>query len=815
METTRGGFDDILYSVKSKQWPDHENTMSRRYLQLLMRWVPTGMRYFNEWPVRPNSGHFFGGVFWYGQETSEPMRLLALAASSNEYDAEITGFSRDHLRQTALKALRYVCFTHDTGPADCVRPDISLGQSKPCSTKWGERGSGFFRESQCGSTLNKLVLTAVLLQDILDVETWQMIVEICLDYLRRFGRMDPKSGVYWDTQTEENGWTFSGLVACALFLSGHPAFEQWMGTAKKWMFSTTALPRDSRNQKIFADGRTVAEWNEHRFTTLPDGLAENHGMVHPNYLGASVIFASRAFALYSFFGMTPPPHLFWHRKMVYETLKLTSDENGIPMPLQGMDWRYLAFTESICRNAGAHLMFEDADAAQLEISGLEQLKKIFLSYGDRFLDVEVARHCHGVQDPAIVWEHRGAQIIDAYLFHRLLGEGQVPTPKSKLRKKLSGFYHFPHGGLVLHKHEKGQVSFSWRNQTMVLPWNLDGTLLIGGAQGSYLARLTVEGHPQSETPVTLKVDARPDSGCVLLVQDIAQDSVRQEVVFGALPDGRTLVWEKLIARKKVTVSSLQQGFLHVINEPFATEGPADKAQRTLFFPDGSQTFPGFASSNKNDDIHFELESPEWVNLDNRMSFYFAGTGQTVYHNRHVFEVWRGLTDDFILSETPCQEYAEGQVVGQLVSLICPQETAAEIRPDPLLWTENGELKCALLEDYLCWANSGTTEFEGQLTFPVRTGVYLPIFEGVTFIDSNGYHIQLNADAESVNLQPATAYISLEKGQPGDKLKIECVPGGSIFIHNTGTAQCSFSVKTHKELPVNLAAGEWHQLSLKR
>ena len=538
--------------------------------------------------------------------------------------------------------------------------------------------------------------------------------------------------------------------------------------------------------------------------------------MHPNYLGASIYFSGRTAALYSLLGKTPPPHLHWHRKEVYKILKLTSDENGIPQPLQGMDWRYLAFTESVCRNTSAHLMFSDADAARLEISGLEQLEKIFAGYGGRFLDVDVARHCRGVQDPAIVWEHRASQIADAYFFHRLWGDGQVPTPKVELRKKLSGFYHFPHGGLVLHKHEKGQVSFSWRNQTMVLPWNLNGTLLIGGAMGSFLARLTVEGHPQSETPVALKVDAQSDSGCVLLVQDIAQDSVRQQVIFGALPDGRTLVWEKLIARKKITVSSLQQGFLHVINEPFATEGPADKAQRTLFFPEGSRTFPGYAASDEKENVLFELDSPQWVNLDNRMSFYFSGTGRTVYHNRHVFEVWRGLTDDFILSEMDePREYAENQVIGQLVSLICPQETAAEIRPGRLHWAEAGEVKCALLEDYLCWANSGKTEFEGQLTFPVDTSVFLPIFDGVTHIDDAGYHLHFKTAPESVKLQPAIASILLENRQPDDKLIIECVPGGSIFIRNAGTGRCSFFVKTHEKLSVSLDAGEWRQLSLKR
>lgn len=98
--------------------PEQENVMSRRYLMLMQRWTPFGMKYFKEWPDRPNCGHFFGGVYWYGRETMQPLLMLALVTSSPEYDSEITGFSRDELIKTAIKALRYLCFTHDAGPVE-------------------------------------------------------------------------------------------------------------------------------------------------------------------------------------------------------------------------------------------------------------------------------------------------------------------------------------------------------------------------------------------------------------------------------------------------------------------------------------------------------------------------------------------------------------------------------------------------------------------------------------------------------------------------------------------------------------------------
>ena len=63
---------------------------------------------------------------------------------SPEFDANAAGRSADQLREVALRGLRYLCFTHDTGPADCIRPTESWGRTEPAGTKWGERGRGFF-----------------------------------------------------------------------------------------------------------------------------------------------------------------------------------------------------------------------------------------------------------------------------------------------------------------------------------------------------------------------------------------------------------------------------------------------------------------------------------------------------------------------------------------------------------------------------------------------------------------------------------------------------------------------------------------------
>src|SRR4029450_9870379 len=110
-------------------------------------------------------------------------------AWASKLDRAVVGVTALELRQIALQALRYLCLTHDTGPAECVRPRHSWGRPEPAGTTWGERGQGFFPESQCGVTLAYLALTAALLRDMLGDEERAMLAAIATDYLARFGAM--------------------------------------------------------------------------------------------------------------------------------------------------------------------------------------------------------------------------------------------------------------------------------------------------------------------------------------------------------------------------------------------------------------------------------------------------------------------------------------------------------------------------------------------------------------------------------------------------------------------------------------------------
>ena len=317
--------------------PTSDNELSSRFLGLVARWFPVALRYYQPWSDRPDCGHFFGGTFAYGLDTSMAITSLALVAASPNY-APIEGQpSADHLRRIVRRGIRYLCFTHDMGPADCVRPSECSG--KP-GNKWGERGLGFFRESQCGRTLAEITFAAAHIHESLEDEKRGILAAIAADYLNRFGMMPPKSDVYNDTQTEENAWTALGLVACLLLLPDHPQSDELWESTKRWMFCTNTRPDDAFDTTVFADGKTVRELCRKTFTAHPDGTAENHGFVHPSYMGSSVGLPGKALNLLNLFQRPAPPHLLWCVRDIYNVLKFWCDDTGAPQAIQGMDWSY-------------------------------------------------------------------------------------------------------------------------------------------------------------------------------------------------------------------------------------------------------------------------------------------------------------------------------------------------------------------------------------------------------------------------------------------------------------------------------------------
>lgn len=697
--------------LSSARLPLEENELSRRYLDIITRWVHVGMATYQDWPVRPNCGHFFGGVHWYGNETSNTIFTLAAAVSSPEFCETRAGHSASDLRQACLRGLRYLLFTHDTGPADCVRPQKGWGRPENAGKKWGERGRGFFPESQCGRTVAIIVGTSMLIRDLLGEEELDMLGAVASDYIGRFGEMAPKTGVYENTQTEENAWTALGLIASLLVLPGIENEDKLWHQAKLWLFRTSTVPQDMQNSCEY-DGTKVSSWCGRTFTTLPDFTAENHGVVHPSYIASAVNLTAFAMDLLTIFGKPIPPQAHWHRLEIYDLLKRWCDSTGRAHSPQGMDWPYLQYGSTCTLHAAANCYYRDPDAALMERRALAIAERSMAANDGGMVRKEVKEHGHSVQDPMIMGEIHVDAFALAYLRHRIGGLGVEPASEKSPNERLNGVYHYPSGGIVLHNHPHGITSFSWRNRTTIIPSPSDGAKMIGPSGSSILGVYKIKGTGDSCANRSIVVRELPDRASALLVQHLACDTVHRKVLFCSLPDGRGLSYEVAHALADITVESRTLGYLQIINDSFFGDETSG-SKRKIHWSGGEEEFGGFISDSPDLDITRELIGSDWVNVDDRMGFRFVGTGSPVYVNRHYFEVFHAVYDEMVLGRHPeNRQFKTGDKIADLAVLWCPeQDHEATKRQQFSIIKTPPNIFAADLDDWLCACNFGSEPFD--------------------------------------------------------------------------------------------------------
>ncbi len=685
----------------------------------------------------------------------------------------------------ALQGVRYLCFTHDTGPDGCVRPAVGLGRPENCATKWGERGKGFFRESQCGPTVVTLGLICLLLREhagLVDGETWEMVARLHEDYGERFGELPPRSGVYLDTQMEENYWTAHGLNGASLFLSRDPRAGAWQAMARRWLFAACAAPQDARDLGLVGES-TARALTGKTVTTLPDYWAENHGMVHPSYTAAGVRSLLTDGVLYQLHG-TPrealPPELFWNRRRIYENLKALTDGGGYVLAPQGMDWHYLPATGDEAPHAVAALFFDDADGAALQRLALRRAEQRQQGNGGRLYSADVAARAHDVQDPMIMREAYISRAVELYLLHRVMGPGPEPAPEDELAGRLAGVRHFPHAGFVHHRHPRGQTSLSWRNSIMALPLTREGILTVAPAADSFLGQPVVSGAPQSERLLSAKVREYDHAFAAALVLHRCQETLRQEVLFASLADGRALTFERFVALADVTVEALDQGFLRVVNEHFPLLAPNCRGSRTLYSPQGATEYRGWIGEFEADDVLAVLDAPAWLNVDDRLGIRASGTGRTVYLNRHHFRPYRAVADDLTLSrlEGP-RAVRRGEEVSSLATLLLPQRTAAETASATFSvhLADGGDAVCLATDSGFAAASFGPVS--RRCTFVLPRPAEVPLLPGAT-VEVRGAELRLSAllEARGAVIFPVQGRRPVPAGHD---LRLDVMPDGGTFV----------------------------------
>ena len=786
-----------------------ENEMSRRYLKILQKWIPLAVSYYQDWPVRENCGHFFGGVHFYGQETLGPTYAIALATSFPEFDENLTGCGKSRLIEMAVRGLRYLCFTHDTGPADCVRPKKGLGRPENAGTKWGERGRGFFPESQCGRNLCMIAQIALLLREHLDLETLNMIGRIALDYMQRFEDLQPKTGVYFDTQTEENAWTALGLVSGALFLEKHPKSTKWIQHASRWMACVSMTPEDAHNQNSLSamsgdrekggalDDTIQNLAKPHVVTTLPDHMCENHGMVHPSYTASAVSLGmGLPAAMFRLFEKKEPEHLYWRRQRIYNALKPLTDHPGAFLAPQGMDWPYIgSFQGSVMTHSSASLFLDDPEAAFLERKQLDFVERMQNGYDGRLLDPEIVRICHGQQDPALIKEPKGIwSIAQVYFLHRLAGPGVAPATEEDFERNHLGTSVYPHSGFALHRHRKGQTTIAWRNHFTALPFPNGGQLTLGPCKDSLLADIRISGRESNASTVTSNPSLLRDCFSIFLERNLAADSVRSDVLFASLPTGTAILVENLKALKSCTIEKITHGKMEIMNEHFREVRDECHGRRLIYTSAGQEAFEGYPSASEADDRVVPYENVDWINIDDRIGVLLPTPTKTIYHNRHHFRPWRAISDYFFSHVWTGKKSVEaGDNIHFFATAIISNQAHEDTKVSRLILAEcDATAFGCSIDGFIVCANLSRNDRFVDIIFDSDTIGETPIVQGTAFLEGRSVRYRLYIAARSSMILKPQGRIAVRRGDV-ERLRIDCNPTGATYLVNENGENRSIDV----------------------
>jgi hypothetical protein len=720
---------------RARAWDD---TLYRTALE----WVHIADATFQEWPTRPNCGHFYAGSYWYGSETAHTVLVLAALAAVGPYDAGVARVERDQLVAHAIAGIRYLGFTHDSGPEDCVR--VKGPNPHASERKWGGAGDSFFQASQHGTPVAALGQAAWLLWDRLDDETRQLVLNVVSTYADTWCEVEAASGVYGDTQTEENGWTGQALGLAAMMLRQHPRAGVWKAAADRWVANICTTPYDCRRNLAPLQGKAVAQWMQ-GITTHPDFTAENHGFVHPNYMGSGIVHAG-FYAQYCWLaGQRVPEVVRFNREPLYETLKSFAEPDGSFTPVQGQDWWYVTHYGAVLLHAIMNLLFEDPEAAYLERRCAQTLRDVAASVGEGHLFIQDPERARLNQYQSMRTAERGAvaSVVRAYLCHCLLGDGVEPVTQAQFQRARRGTHTFPHGGVVTRRGKRCFASLSWRNRPTVLVQPAGGSWDITPHPLSLVGSFRTEPEWDGGIPDAPR-RVEEDGETLSAVMELQRQGGRllQKVALVVPSDDIAFYFDHVTAASDVRIIEQRAGEVSVRNEDYRlvprsfSEGGslgrlAPGKRRLWTGEDESVAESRFGG----EDEWLRWPSARWINVDDRIGYVVFGGRGIAYQACHDYPQYKGLEDFLILShDVRARDLSAGQRVSSLGIVIAANQKhreTAEMAQQALRPQTPRDADALLAGDWLAIVNFAPRPRIVRITWQV--GDRAPVFEGATTV----------------------------------------------------------------------------------
>lgn len=736
-----------LYPVPPIRWDlFSDNDMTRRIRSILQRWVPFAGEQFREWDDKPNAGHFFGGHFWYCSDTASTSLVFAVLAKLGDYDADVAGIPRDELKRMAIAGLRYAGFTHDTGPADCVRVEGPLPYTS--RKKWGGQGDNFFMASQNGRSIASIGHAAWLLWEELDEETKRLVQNMVISYADRWSDEEPRNGAYYDTQCEENAWTSMGIAAAVAMLPDHPHHAEWKRGFMQWSISSVTTFRDRlADPSGLID--TPAGNRVKTVTFHPDMTTENHAFVHPSYLCAGTNLRA-LHATFSLLGGQPILDSALHNNVTLfeRTVRVWAQFDGLAVPVQGQDWWYNRQHERQLTHAVLNVLHGHSDAALLESAALDSIERLQASNGRGCLLEERGEECvlnaAHAQYAKDLEPGSALDLTTSYLLHAFGGAGAEPSDPAEFRARMEGVYEYPYGCIIVHRTRDSFTSFSWRNNVMALSLPSHGLWTVTPLYASYTGTMTFEeakGVKGLTNEAIIRdversriTTGRDGFGAAVTIAR-GDRELLQDVGFVALPSGASVYMERFRVLKPCRVKDMGTGLIGIRNDAYPAMPELAPGVRTLYLPDRQERFRGFYGQEPNG-VH-DYDAAPYVNVDDRMGYLLYGSRAVRYLNKHEYPKWKGVEDILTLNHWGDRSFTDPEALEPFIVVSLPNRTweqtqAAYREAVRLVNADAQDVLMVELEGAIAFANLGD---EKRIVCADKSaaagGAELAVYEGTT------------------------------------------------------------------------------------
>jgi hypothetical protein len=559
--------------------------------------------------IRPNAGTVAGFSFLY---------------RFGNYDQNITGVSRKMLlNDFIIPMLRYLIRTHLTG-------DLNTSEGK----KWGNAW-------QSVHWTYEMAKGAWWIWDDLPIDVQAGIRKVVKFEATRFYNIEPPHRLELNTASEENAWNSQIFQIAALLMPDDKDFPLWKELLKKWILSSYIRPADLKSN-ITIDGINLSTFKGANI--YDDFTLENHGIVHPDYMGCFML--SFQFALdYAMQNMKIPDFLFFNVKEIYENLKWFSlPDGGLNYP-SGQDWPIFGNPDWLFNHCFLAAFMHDPDALEFARRVLDCTEKMQKRNPDG--------NIYTKEENYFISAH--SDLFFSWCLSWLAMSFMNDVPDQFTER--TGVNTFESGKIVINRTQKAIHSLSWGSKIMFQSLANRYDRVFDSDMHNGVGYIILKGDSIS-LPVSLGKDFNLKTKSDQFEARFSVNHSTEVTAYYRLksyPAGMK-VTEELVANADIETQTIATSFFGVLNNK---DWIYEKGLRKVLI-DGDQSYNFLSGGGK----IVSLESRK-IQIDESVLFRSKKAMHSIYESASEYERSR-ITDNLILNHlTGIRAWKKGQVISQI------------------------------------------------------------------------------------------------------------------------------------------------------